>query len=71
MTEEHTVDWLIMEEFLAKAENSCSTLGTFLRGITKPFVRDRERWTGALICDAVCMAVALDPDVVTVNNKSV
>jgi hypothetical protein len=57
--------WLIMEEFLAKAEASCSSLGAFLRGITKPFIRDRERWTGALICDAVCMAVALDPTVVT------
>lgn len=54
-----------MEEFLAKAEASCSRLGAFLRGITKPFVRDRERWTGALICDAVAMAVALDPGVVT------
>lgn len=54
-----------MEEFLAKAEASCSRLGAFLRGITKPFVRDRERWTGALICDAVCMEAALDPGVVT------
>ena len=54
-----------MEEFLAKAEASCSRLGAFLKGITKPFIRDRERWTGALVCDAVCMAVALDPSIVT------
>lgn len=54
-----------MEEFLAKAEASCSRLGAFLKGISMPFVRDRERWAGALVCDAVCMAVALDPDIVT------
>ncbi len=54
-----------MEEFLGRAEASCSRLGAFLRGITKPFVRDRERWAGALVCDAVAAAVALDPGVVT------
>lgn len=54
-----------MEGFLTKAEASCSRLGAFLKGITMPFVRDRERWAGALVCDAVCMAVALDPSIVT------
>lgn len=65
MTEQHTVDWQVMEDFLTKAETSCSNLGRFLRGVMKPFERDRERWTGALICDAVCMAVALEPSIVT------
>lgn len=64
-TEEHTVAWDVMDEFLSQAEQSCSTLGTFLRAVATPFIRDRERWTGALICDAVAMAVALDPSIVT------
>jgi len=64
-TEQHTVAWDFMEDFLTQAEGSCSTLGTFLRGVTRPFIRDKERWAGALICDAVAMCVALDPSVVT------
>ncbi|GAB5031041.1 inosine-uridine preferring nucleoside hydrolase-like [Nannochloropsis oceanica] len=64
-TEQHTVAWDVMEDFLTQAEGSCSRLGTFLRGVTRPFIRDKERLAGALICDAVAMAVALDPGVVT------
>ncbi|EWM28219.1 inosine-uridine preferring nucleoside hydrolase [Nannochloropsis gaditana] len=63
-TEQHTVAWEFMEELLKQAEVSCSSLGTFLRGITRPFLREKDRWRGALICDAVAMAVAIDPEVV-------
>lgn len=42
--------------------------GRLIHAICKPFIRDRESSEGAIICDAVAMAIALDPSVIKVSH---
>ena len=62
--------WEVFDDFLAKAESSATPQGRFIKAICMPFIRDRHKWEGALICDAVAMAVALQPSVVKVGGAA-
>lgn len=65
VTVKHAVPWVIFDEFLEQCEASANPRGRFIKAISSPFLRDRERWEGAPICDAVAVAVALDRSIIT------
>jgi inosine-uridine nucleoside N-ribohydrolase len=68
VTVKHAVPWVIFDEFLEQCEASANPRGRFIKAISSPFLRDRERWEGAPICDAVAVAVALDRSIITASS---
>lgn len=70
LTKESALSWQHFDDFLAKADVSSLPQGQLIHAVCKPFIRDRETSEGAIICDAVAMAVALDPSVIRVSAEA-